>query len=405
MPSRRALLASVGVGTAAATAVGLTRSVDHRPVAPDALESTPYDWPVSRYDAAGTGYNPAAVGPKTKPTVAWEADLPDRRPMTPILLGETLFVTGHDSVVAFDARTGERRFARGGSFRSSPARAETDVYRTDTLAVANADGLSGLSTSGGFGTEDVSFGFERWRALPSESDSLFDHGREAFDPVAVDDVVFVADATADRLVAVDANDGRVRWEYTSEDPFVSPAHRPVVRDGIVYLATSLRSVHAVDAASGELLWEWEQADPIWDLRPPTATGSGVVVPARGAVALVDEGEAIWTYEHGGNATGGAAAVADGTVVISDGDGHLLGLDLETGDSIWTTEYGPQVDPVVADDVVYVAYDWLPEVVAFDLETGEERWTVETIYSPAQPIVGDDVLYVAGHETVIALEER
>lgn len=69
MPSRRRLLAGVGVG-----AVGLSggRHLFDAPVSTTSDVET--DWPMARYDPSGTGYNPNATGPKDGVEVAWQRD-------------------------------------------------------------------------------------------------------------------------------------------------------------------------------------------------------------------------------------------------------------------------------------------------------------------------------------------
>src|SRR6056297_2162677 len=67
MPSRRQTLA--GIGLAAAGLVGGDATTAAQ------SPSATLDWPMARYDAAGTGYNPDASGPKDDPQVAWAGDL------------------------------------------------------------------------------------------------------------------------------------------------------------------------------------------------------------------------------------------------------------------------------------------------------------------------------------------
>lgn len=120
------------------------------------------DWPMTRYDAAGTGYNPDAIGSKRAARVKWRSE-PERFSggvASPILLGDTLYATGQ-GLTALDSATGATRFSHEGSYQSSPARADAEAYETDTLAVTAPTGVYGLNAGGGIRLFDYEFGVER----------------------------------------------------------------------------------------------------------------------------------------------------------------------------------------------------------------------------------------------------
>lgn len=399
MPSRRRFVA--GAGCLVAGAAGI------HTVASAGLEPSPTDWPMPRHDAAGTGYNPAGSGPTDDVSVRWERSTDGSvfRSAPPILVDGTLFTTGQHSFAAFDAATGEKRFERSGSFSSSPAWIGSDVYRTDTLAVSGRAGVFGLNAGGGYELAGWSIGAERWHAPGRDQSNWFFSPPTVSAPVVADGTIFAVVPGTKRVVALHPDSGRTEWSYSMAGIGGSPLHRPAVRDGVVYLAKWPHAIHAVDADTGESLWKAEL--DIRVIRPPTATNEGVVLPGRGAVVLADpaDGTPIWTYEHDGNATEGSAAVADGTVFVTDGDRGFHAIDLATGEQRWRVEYGGQVAPVVADGVVYAASPWANDVTALDAATGDRLWTWDgdaSIHS--QPTVGDGVLYVTTFGGLVALEE-
>ncbi|MFC3957827.1 PQQ-binding-like beta-propeller repeat protein [Halovivax cerinus] len=398
MPSRRRFVAGTGVVVAGA-------SVGHT-VASAGLEPAPADWPLPRCDAACTGHNPAGSGPTDGVAVRWEHETDDTfaGPAPPILVDGTLFAVGRETIAAFDAATGEKRFDRPGSYVSAPAWVGSDVYRTDSLAVMGRTGIFGLNAGGGYELAGWSIGTERWHAPGRDPSSRLYASPAEHAPVATDGTVFAAVPETNRVVALDADSGRVEWRHAVGDPRSSPLHRPAVRDGVAFLAKWPHDLHAVDADTGEVLWN--VTVDVRLLTPPTATGSGVVISGRDTTALVDprDGHTRWTYDHDGNVTDGSAAVADNTVFLTDGDGFLHAVDLASGDAVWSVEYNRQVDPIVADGVVYVAYNWTNDVTAFDAATGDRLWTWEGPAGPSQPIVGDGVLFVVGFDRIVALEE-
>lgn len=405
MASRRQLLGGIGAAGAALVGSGAVLAADH--------DGSRYDWPMARYDAAGTGHNPAAAGPKDGVEVAWRQDMasPMHGLTAPILLGETLYGVGRRSLVAFDRESGEIRFARDGQYWSTPARATAKAYRRDTLAVSSREGVHGLSAGGGYELFGRSIGTERWHAPGEESRRWSGSTPREPSPVAADGTVYAIDPGSDRVVAIDASSGRLEWERTIGDPRSIGSNRPAVRDGIVYISSRPGDIVALEADTGERRWS-ERPDPHPDsalnyrnLRPPTATDAGLVVPDREGVGLFDptDGSVLWEYVHDGNATDGSAAVADGTAFVTDGEESLHAIDLESGEREWTADYSPDVEPVVADGVVYLGYQYA-ELVAIDADTGERRFAYDDSVYFAQPIVGDGVLYVLTDEGLLALEE-
>ncbi|MFC4542891.1 PQQ-binding-like beta-propeller repeat protein [Halosolutus amylolyticus] len=414
MPSRRRVLA--GSGLALAGLLGSSAVSDSRrvplPATVSADRSTAFDWPMARYDPAGTGHNPDASGPKDDASIVWEQRLDESTygVTAPILVRDALFTVDRQGLVALDRETGEVRFSRTGSYLSSLARADASAYRTETLAVTGSEGVYGLNAGGGYEFGGFAFGSERWHG-PGRESAYSTRASPGESPVAADGSVYAIVPDTDRVVALDANSGRRRWERTIGDPRSIGSHRPAVRDGTVYVSSSAGDVAAFDAETGERRWsvtlDRSDGEITRQLLALTATGEGLVVPSRTAVSFLDpdSGDVLWEYDHGGNATEGSAAVANGVVFVTDGDGSLHAIDLETGEEVWSIDYARQVEPVVADGVLYLGYHWLNELVAIDAVTGDRRWTYETdTIGFSQPIVGDGTLYVAVTDGIVALEE-
>ncbi|WP_440763784.1 outer membrane protein assembly factor BamB family protein [Natronorubrum sp. DTA7] len=400
MPSRRRLLA--GVGLAAAGSLGTHAAIGAQ------SDSTTIDWPMDRYDAAGTGYNPDASGPKDDVEVSWAASLERAGGFAvdqPVVVDGTLYA-GTDELVAFDAETGDVRFSYGKAYGSSPARASASIYRTETLAVSSPEGVVGLNAGGGLGLFGHRFGAERWRG-PGRTSASFFGSPETPSPVAVGGTVYAAVPDTSDIVALEADNGRERWRRDlSTDDYVSVTpRRPAVRDGTVFVAAWPYQLRAFDAETGDERWSEQLEDQM--VLAPTATGDAVVVPTRsGVVTYEADGSGVrWTSDLEGNATDGAAAVAEGTVFVTDDgtDGALHALDLESGDEEWAVSMGRGVRPVVADGVVYGTGGY--ELFGLDAETGEQRFSHESEWHFSPPSIGDGVLYIVDGDRVLALEEN
>ncbi|WP_435179032.1 PQQ-binding-like beta-propeller repeat protein [Halorussus sp. AFM4] len=394
-------LVGLGSGVVASGASRLGAAAGAQPPDADDAGAAGPDWPMARYDAAGTGYNPRASGPKDAVRERWvrEPDGFSGGTGSPILLDGTLSATGQ-VLLALDAATGETRFAHEGSYRSSPARAAAEAYATDTLAVTAPAGVSGLNAGGGLSLLGRQFGVERWHGPGGEPDVSVFGAPTATPPVAVDGTVYAAIPRTEHVVALDASSGRERWRASPGDEL----HRPAVRDGRLYAVNWPHRATAYDAGDGGQLWQTDLVDQM--VLPPTATPGGVVVPQRTGISALDaeDGSVRWRFDHDGNATEGAAAVAEGTVYVQSDreDGTLHALDLETGDERWSAPISGDATPVVADGVVYArAYS---DLVAVDASDGTVRWRYDSKLPLSTPAVGDGVVYAVSHGRVLALAE-
>lgn len=402
MPSRRHLLAGMGITLAGGTAGAVAASE------PESVSSSPFDWPMAQCDPAGTGFNPDASGPTDDVRTAWVHDSTDwfRGASQPARLGETLYAVGN-GLVALEVDSGERRFGRRGSQTSSPAVARTPSYRTPTLAVTSTAGVSGLNAGGGIGVPglDRGVGSRRWEGPGTGRYRPTIEHRPAVNPVAVGETVYAPVYGTNDIVALDVTDGSERWRVTHhEDDIASVSFgRPTVRDGTLFVANWPNQVTAYDRDDGTKRWQREREEQM-QLSTP-ATDEGIVVTSRTGVALLDAdtGDTVWKRDLEGNLTDGTAAVAEGRVFLSDGNGRFHARDLETGDSLWSVPFEGETTPVVADGMVY-AVERNEVLLGLDAEAGTVRFRYEPPAVPlSPPIVGDDTLYAVNRGRIVALE--
>ena len=127
---------------------------------------------------------------------------------------------------------------------------------------------------------------------------------------------------------------------------------PLVRNGVMFLASTQDTVIALDATSGEELWTYEHRPTAFPSSKMGIAlhGDKVIVPTQNMHVVALEartGELLWDHEIETTLAGavpyslrGAPLVASGMVLqgvtatmIPEG-GFIVGLDLDTGDEVW-----------------------------------------------------------------------
>ena len=140
---------------------------------------------------------------------------------------------------------------------------------------------------------------------------------------------------------------------------------PIVKDGIMYIATGNDDVYALDAKTGALIWEHK---------------SGI-------------DQAINTVCCGWDNRG--VAVGEGKVFVGQLDGTFVALDARTGNLLWQTLIGKWQDgytitaaPLYYKGVVYTGIsggdrEARGKLAALDAKTGKELWHFWTVPGPGE----------------------
>ncbi len=225
------------------------------------------------------------------------------------------------------------------------------------------------------------------------------------DGVAViDQTVYVG---GKELIAVNAQNGQTRWSFEPAppeiedpgEPLIPDVDSPAVLDGTVYASVGFgpydggtydAALIAVDANTGKRRWRFD-TDDASSLRmaPVTVTDDTIVtsIPRgyndRTVTAFTTDGEIRWQTPID-DMFSGALPVTDGRVYVPSAAG-VQALDLETGETVWTAlprvKFDPAATPIVSDGTLFVAEEGEPGVtlIALDAATGAEYW--RTAYAP------------------------
>lgn len=202
-------------------------------------------------------------------------------------------------------------------------------------------------------------------------------------------VLFAADHEG-RLVAVDAESGRIRWELKTEQPF---SGGPGLDENQIYMGTINGRVIAYDRNDGTELWNAQVSSEV--LIPPEAADGIVIVRCiDGRVFGLDviNGRRIWIYDHSvplltlrGNAD---LLVRGGIAFVGYDDGSVVSLKVDDGSLVWNqtivapegrtelerlADIGTQM-VIVASDLIVSSYK--NRVVSLAADSGRLLWFKE-----------------------------
>jgi alcohol dehydrogenase (cytochrome c) len=163
----------------------------------------------------------------------------------------------------------------------------------------------------------------------------------------------------DKLVALDATDGKELWEKTVADQTVgySETMAPQIYNGMVIIGSAggewaIRGfVAAYDASTGDQKWRWDSTDPKSFAGDSWKSGGGMVwtTPA------IDPDNGLVIFSTGNPNPDLSGAVRAGDNLYTD---SIVALDVNTGQLRW---YYQEVKHDVWD------YDAVSNVVLFDVE--------------------------------------
>lgn len=223
-------------------------------------------------------------------------------------------------------------------------------------------------------------------------------GTGAFSLASDSTTVFVGGA-AEAFDARSAADGKVLWSKP-----LTLRTAPVVSGGVVFVVVA-DSLRAIEAASGRDRWSVEiAAGPI----RPTAHGGWIVVPSSTALAALRtvDGSVVWQRALGASVA--VPAVIEGDrVFVALSDGRLMGLNLATGETIWTVWLVSAPTGLLAGNglVYFGAADG--KLSAFTQDRGILEWDYALGSEPIDsPVTDGTRVYLASRDlSVWALDAR
>ena len=203
--------------------------------------------------------------------------------------------------------------------------------------------------------------------------------------VAAYDKIFVGTEMG-FLIALEADTGNFLWQTDVGGELLS---QPLVDSNLVIVNSSRGVLSAFDAETGTQKWQIANDIPNLTLRgdsSPVATSGGVfwgLANGRLSAAFVENGNLLWQQVIA--SPKGATEIdrlvdVDSSPVISDYllyalayNGHLVAIDLRSGQLVWKREYSSANDFTLVGNTIYLISD-KDHVVSVDARSGTELWS-------------------------------
>jgi outer membrane protein assembly factor BamB len=389
MVSRRhalALLGSAATSGCLFGGFGADASPTATPIAARTVDATG-SIPQYQVDAENAGALPSPA--PADPTVAWRRTPNRYDAAQPVVDGGAVYVAFDGTLVKLTLADGDTAWTvdAGHASESTPAVHDDTVY----LTVWNG----GESVPRGLIAVDADEGTVRWRALTENDINT--------SPTPTEDAVFLGGGFENHDVAAVEHDGTVRWRRDLGEYAAAPA---VVDGRAVYATGESASVVALDTETGETAWE-QSVDGRATAAPTVAGGGESIVTAdeTGTVRRLDaaSGEEEWHATVDVDTRVQHSVAVGGDHVIVAHEVGVASLSLEDGGERWATDRAADpTAPILTDDAVLVGAG--RDVIALARADGTERWRVETrerSYTDVflggvtgSPVVVDGTVFVA-----------
>jgi outer membrane protein assembly factor BamB len=300
-------------------------------------------------------------------------------------------------LVALDAKTGTRLWQRRyhACLASSPTVGDGVVYVTMMNPCSQPhEGRKGLVVA-----LNAHTGKELWRLHPGATESS---------PLLVGRTLYFG-SRDDRVYAVAARSGRVRWTYTAGGEVKGG---PAYANGTIFIGSYDGYVYALNARTGRLRWRTGSESALLRGRggfyatPTVAYGRVFIGNTDGVMYAfgATKGTLLWARRTNGYVYS-SAAVWQKFIYIGSYDKHFYALDAATGRIRWSFAAGGAISgsPTVMAGLVY--FSTLRErTYALNARTGHVVWRFgDGQYSPLVAEPGR--AYLVGHGRIYALAPR
>ncbi|MCS6938557.1 MAG: PQQ-like beta-propeller repeat protein [Roseiflexus sp.] len=299
----------------------------------------------------------------------------------PVIARGLMLLETKDALNAIDMRTGRQRWAyrQKGAYISPAIAGDTVYFRAEQ---ANQGQLVAL---------ELSSGRQRWTFTPKRLSAAANNyfGGHLTSPVVVDGIVYVG--AGKELYALDAINGKLRWEFSAQDFITSSA---AVADGRVFVS-DFSYFYAIDQNTGRLIWSYPAHSAVYF--SSVATGDLVLISSGQNMIALDVRDGVRRWEKSVPGKALIPAGAQGDIVFVKTTNELFALNRGDGRELWSFRDVNYVSlPALTQEYVFIVNGMGAgaSVAALDLATGATVWSqaVPRLATTA-PVIAGRAIYV------------
>ena len=369
------------------------------------------EWPMFALDCRNSNYRPGAAAVSSPSAQQWAVETAHVTYTQPIIArGTVIFGDNRGTVWAVDGTSGtvQWQFHAPESVGSEPAIIDGVVYigNQETPEIV----INGTTYGGRTGNSPALHAVDLDTGAQLDSASLSGGVRTAITPYDSDLIVGSMGGTVRRL----STDGfACQWTHSMpEDIVITPA---ISNEGVHVCDMSGR-LTTLDIGSGGVLWQrsLDSQSRSWKRTQtevlPLAVDEDTLLVVNSENELVAletaTGELLWVATEADFF--GSPAIADRTAVVGTLEGRVIGVDIDSGNLMWTVEHGGRIGesaPTIGGDHVYfgIKEDNHGRIYCVELETGATVWDWKTEFPVSSaPTVAGGNLFVAIRNRIVSL---
>jgi outer membrane protein assembly factor BamB len=364
--------------------------------------STCSDWPMFQHDLQHTG-SVTCAAPDTA-YLMWVSNVGSPIATSPVISEGNIYLAALGKMTALEADSGNIIWTQ-----KIPVVRSTPAVSGNTLVVGTASGFVAMNSK----TGELLWEQIIWELYSGDDNDFFPEYFTS-SPLIVGNRVYagtgtnlmpliirVNDLTFRNVICMDIKTGEILWKVNL---YSEVSSSPAYHDNILYVGAE--SCYALDPDDGSIQWEYNHGYSMSS--SPVIIDDSVVVAVHDEyggrrILRIQRKSVLWSRGFKDMVTT-TPAVSQGKIVVNTIEDDISALDLESGNTIWTTALGGDplesdwsIDavpsPVIADKKVYIGTaNGL--FSCLDLETGEIIWQYQTegaIVAPAAIV--DEKVYI------------
>ena len=264
------------------------------------------------------------------------------------------------------------------------------------------------------------------------------HIDNAYHAAVADGSVYFGSSVTNKIYAVDADSGDVRWTFFTQGPV---RFAPTVYDGKVYAGSDDGYVYCLGAEDGSLIWKYRPSPSdekvigngrmisLWPVRTSVLADEGNVYFAAGVFPYeglyicalrAEDGSEVWKndtigdraheLQYGGISPHGYLVASPEILYVPSGRAMPAAFDRQTGKFLfYASSSGKRGGAwtLLADDrlIAGVDYSGVPHKAAYDAKTGKMQGDAFAWFPGVDLVVTRDVSYVLTKDGIYAIDRN